>query len=66
MDLFAPSHLLVIMVICLIVFGPSKLGDLGGAMGKTIKDFKKAVREPEEPKVVRADKAEDGRMDEMS
>ena len=41
MDIFAPSHLLVLLVIVLIIFGPSKLGDVGGALGKAIKDFKR-------------------------
>lgn len=50
MDLFAPSHLLVLLVIILVIFGPSKLGDVGGALGKAIKDFKKAMNdEPEKP-----------------
>jgi sec-independent protein translocase protein TatA len=49
MDIFAPSHLLVLLVIILIIFGPSKLGDVGGALGKAIKDFKKAMNEPEAP-----------------
>ncbi len=54
MDLFAPSHLLVILLIILIIFGPSKLGDVGGALGKAIKDFKRAMNEPDqsEPKPV--------------
>ena len=49
MDIFAPSHLLVLLVIILIIFGPSKLGDVGGAMGKAIKDFKKAMNDPDVP-----------------
>jgi len=49
MDLFAPSHLLVLLVIILVIFGPSKLGDVGGALGKAIKDFKKAMNEPDKP-----------------
>jgi sec-independent protein translocase protein TatA len=49
MDIFAPSHLLVLLVIILIIFGPSKLGDVGGALGKAIKDFKKAMNDPEAP-----------------
>jgi sec-independent protein translocase protein TatA len=58
MDLFAPWHLLIILLIILIIFGPSKLGDVGGALGKAIRDFKKAMNEPEEaPKAVA--KAED-------
>jgi len=57
MDLFAPSHLLVLLIIVLIIFGPSKLGDVGGALGKAIKDFKKAMNdEPEvKPEVKTAD-----------
>ncbi len=47
MDLFAPSHLLVLLLIILIIFGPSKLGDVGGALGKAIRDFKRAMNEPE-------------------
>jgi sec-independent protein translocase protein TatA len=52
MDLFAPTHLLILLLIILIIFGPSKLGDVGGAMGKAIRDFKKAMNEPDEPKNV--------------
>lgn len=52
MDIFAPSHLLILLVIILIIFGPSKLGDVGGAMGKAIRDFKRAMNEPEDTKAV--------------
>lgn len=47
MDIFAPSHLLILLLIILIIFGPSKLGDVGGAMGKAIRDFKRAMNEPD-------------------
>ena len=47
MDLFAPSHLLIILLIILVIFGPSKLGDVGGAMGRAVKDFKRAMNEPD-------------------
>jgi sec-independent protein translocase protein TatA len=47
MDLFAPSHLLIVLLIVLVIFGPSKIGDVGGALGKAIRDFKKAMNEPE-------------------
>jgi sec-independent protein translocase protein TatA len=50
MDIFAPSHLLILLLIVLIIFGPSKLGDIGGALGKAIRDFKGAMNEPEAPK----------------
>ena len=55
MDIFAPSHLLVLLVIVLVIFGPSKLGDVGGALGKAIKDFKKAMND--EPEVKPASQA---------
>ncbi len=36
-------HLIVILVIVLIIFGPGKLPELGNSLGKSIKNFKKAV-----------------------
>lgn len=55
MDLFAPSHLLILLVIILIIFGPSKLGDVGGALGRAIRDFKSAMNEPEKTPAKPAD-----------
>ncbi len=49
MDLFSPTHLLVLLVLVLVLFGPSKLGDVGGAVGRAIHDFKKALHEPISP-----------------
>jgi sec-independent protein translocase protein TatA len=46
MDVFSPTHLLILLVLVLVLFGPSKLGDLGGAVGRAIHDFKKAMHEP--------------------
>ncbi|HEY3118763.1 MAG TPA: twin-arginine translocase TatA/TatE family subunit [Chloroflexota bacterium] len=46
--LFQPTHLLLILVIALVVFGPSKLGDLGSTLGKSIKEFRHAMKEPDE------------------
>jgi len=41
-------ELLIIVVIALVFFGPGKLPELGSAMGKAIRGFKKAVNEPAE------------------
>jgi sec-independent protein translocase protein TatA len=38
-------ELLVILVIALIVFGPQKLPELGKALGKAIREFKKTTEE---------------------
>jgi len=45
--LFQPMHLLIILVIVLIIFGPGKLPDLGNSLGKAIREFKKSINEPE-------------------
>ena len=45
--LFRPMHLLVILVIVLIIFGPGKLPELGSSLGKAIRGFKNATKEPE-------------------
>jgi sec-independent protein translocase protein TatA len=42
------GELLIILVILLLIFGPSRLGDLGSSLGKGIKGFKKAMHEPDE------------------
>jgi sec-independent protein translocase protein TatA len=46
--LFQPMHLMIILGIVLIIKGPGKLPELGSALGKSIKGFKKAMVEPEE------------------
>ena len=40
--------MLIILVIVLIIFGAGKLPEIGGALGRSIKNFKKATREPNE------------------
>jgi sec-independent protein translocase protein TatA len=42
MGIFEPWHLLLILAIVLIIFGPGKLPEVGKAMGKTIKEFRQA------------------------
>lgn len=49
--LFQPSHLLIILVVALFIFGPKKLPELGQGLGKGIRSFrdsmKAASEEPE-------------------
>ena len=42
-------ELIIIGIIALLVFGPKKLPDLGAGLGKAIRDFKGAIKEPETP-----------------
>jgi sec-independent protein translocase protein TatA len=48
--IFQPLHLIVILVIVLIIFGPGRLPQIGEGLGKSIRGFKKAMNEPDEPK----------------
>lgn len=41
-------ELIVIMVIVVLIFGAGKLPEIGGAIGKGIKGFKKSMKEPDE------------------
>lgn len=43
--LFQPMHLLVILIIVLLIFGPKKLGDLGKGLGEGIRNFKSSMNE---------------------
>jgi sec-independent protein translocase protein TatA len=43
MGVLQPWHLIVIVVIVLVIFGPGKLPMLGKAVGDSVRDFKKAV-----------------------
>jgi len=40
MGALQPMHLVVILVIVLIVFGPGKLTELGGQLGKGVREFR--------------------------
>ena len=41
--LFQPMHVLFVLVIALVVFGPGKLPELGAGLGKGIREFRKAM-----------------------
>jgi len=43
--IFQPMHLLVILFIALLVFGPKKLPELGKGLGDGIRAFKDGVRQ---------------------
>ncbi|RCX20545.1 twin-arginine translocase TatA/TatE family subunit [Fontibacillus phaseoli] len=56
-NLLRPTHLLLLVIAALILFGPSKLPELGRSFGTMLKEFKKGARgdyEEEKPKEVQA------------
>jgi sec-independent protein translocase protein TatA len=47
-DLGAPELILIVLALVL-VFGASKLGELGGQLGKSVREFKKATQAEDAP-----------------
>ena len=48
MELFAPAHLLIVLAIALLVFGPRKLPELGKGLGEAIRGFKTGMQQHDE------------------
>jgi sec-independent protein translocase protein TatA len=48
--LFQPLHILLIIAIALLLFGPRKFADLGKGVGEGIRNFKSAVKNPDKEK----------------
>jgi sec-independent protein translocase protein TatA len=46
--LFQPMHLLVILGIAILVFGPKKIPELGKGLGEGLRGFKAAFQQPED------------------
>ncbi len=44
--LFQPMHILLIVAIALLLFGPRKFADLGKGLGEGIRNFKSSVKDP--------------------
>jgi len=42
------TELIIILVLVLVIFGAGKLPEIGGALGKGIRSFRKAASEREE------------------
>lgn len=54
---FGMPQLIVILLILIVVFGASRLPEIGSALGKGIKNFKKATDENSEKEIT--DKKQD-------
>ena len=48
--LFQPLHLILLIAIILLIFGTSKFSALGKGLGEGIRNFKAAMKEPEDQK----------------
>lgn len=42
------KDLLIALVIALVIFGPKRIAEIGSAVGKSLRDFRRAMEAPEE------------------
>ena len=52
-----PLELGIILIVVVLIFGASRLGDLGGALGKSIREFRREANAPTEPEDAEASKS---------
>ena len=58
-----PTHLIIILVVALLIFGPSRLPEIGKALGKTINEFRNVSKETTQALTEEITKAEPKRED---
>ncbi len=46
--IFAPWHIVIVLVIALLVFGPKRLPQMGHSLGKSITSFRQGLQEAKE------------------
>jgi sec-independent protein translocase protein TatA len=54
-------ELIIVLVVALLIFGPKKLPEMGSAIGKSIKEFRKGMNEINNPSTSDAGKPKDAR-----
>ena len=64
--LIEPWHLVVILIIALVIFGPGKLGDVGGQLGRGIKEFRTSMSVEEGKEKTAEEKAAEAAKKETS
>ena len=58
MPSIGPTELIIVLVIVVIIFGAGKIGDIGGALGRGIREFKENTTDP--------DKLDTGSTDDLA
>ena len=54
------QELLIVLVIVALIFGASRVADLGGALGRGIREFRQEARSDEEEEMAAAASDQDG------
>jgi sec-independent protein translocase protein TatA len=43
-NILQPTHLILVLIVAMVFFGPKKLPELGRSLGEGIRDFRDAMR----------------------
>lgn len=43
MDILSPVHIIILLIVALLVFGPKRLPEIGSGLGKSIREFKQSM-----------------------
>jgi sec-independent protein translocase protein TatA len=58
MPSIGPTELIIVLVIVVLIFGAGKIGDIGGALGRGIREFKENTQDDK--------KLDTGRVDDLA
>lgn len=42
-DLLSPLHLIIVLIVALLIFGPKRLPEIGAGLGKSIREFRDSM-----------------------
>jgi sec-independent protein translocase protein TatA len=61
-----PVELLIILVIIVLIFGANRIGEIGGALGRTVREFRREMRDdqPSDAAKAAAAKSEEAKPEE--
>jgi sec-independent protein translocase protein TatA len=65
-NILQPTHLILVLAVIMIFFGPKKLPEVGRSLGEGIRDFREAMRRHDEPKVQDEKQSTGGSQDVVS
>ena len=49
MGALSPTHLIIILVVALLILGPGKLPETGEALGKAVRELRRAMADEPDP-----------------
>ncbi len=61
-----PAELIIIFAIVVVLFGASRIGDVGGAIGRGIREFRREVKEGEKESETESEEEKDQATAETS